>query len=350
MAVGAARMSEAGEVLGVLLLGAIGWLLAAGIARLTEGERGREAWLGLAATHPVVVLGVPIAAFWVWARAVAERIGPDLAMELARAEADNDLNLFMASSPTTNLEALAYGCGVGSVLMLVAAVWWVKFRPSPEGRKGILVAVAWVVLSFCGLSLFGKGVARYLTPVWPGVAIMAAAWVVRRREPSEVRTPNPAAAVALGLVCAVLGAGQTWWYGYGRETFEHERSPRAMMAELLHRPEVEGIDRFASFEFYTPALDYYAGSYVQPLVNAQMGQAVAGGPSWEIQQFAAHVREEGPVVVLCRDRSLAASASSPMERMRAMGLVVEPIPLSEEATFRIDNRRTVVRAARVSAG
>jgi hypothetical protein len=333
-----------GDVVGVAMMGGIGWLLGSGVARLADGRGLREVWLGLAATHPVVVLGAPVLAFWWWAHGISSRIGPELAMELAQEQADNDLNLFMASSPLKNFEALAYGCGVGSVVMLVAAVWWLRFRPSPERVPGILVPVAWVVLSFCALSMFGKGVARYLTPVWPGVAMLAGAWVVRRREGMEGVVPDHRRLAVLGATCAVLGVTQAWWYGHGREVFEHERSPKAMMAALTERV---GTARYASFEFYTPALDYYAGSYVQPVVTAQMGRAVAGGPAWTMEQLVADVRERGPVVVLHREWSLDRSLPTPVERLRGAGLRVEPIELGEAGVFRIDNKRAVVRAVRV---
>lgn len=313
---------------------------------MLDRGRAREVWMGLAHTHPVAVLGGAAVAFWMWVRMVSERIGPTLAMELGKAEAENDLNLFMPSSPVTNLEALAYGCGVGSILMIAAAAWWVRYRPAASrARAGLMVAVAWVALSFVGMSLFGKGVARYLTPVWPGVAMVAAVWVVRRRDPGEEGVPNPAASVILGSVCVALGVGQMWWYGFGREVFEYERSPRAMMGVLTAK--VGDETRYASFEFYTPALDYYAGSYVQPVITAQMGRAVAGGPAWTLEELVAEVERGGPMVVLCREWSLDRAMATPVERMRAAGLTVEPIELGDAGVFRIDNKRAVVGAVRV---
>jgi hypothetical protein len=114
------------------------------------------------------------------------------------------------------------------------------------------------------------------------------------------------------------------------------------MRELAHR---EDHGRFASFEFYTPALDYYAGTYVQPLINSQMGVSIAGGPAWTMEELAKDVREHGAMVVLRRDESLDSSLPSPAERMRAAGLNVEPIETRNE--FKIEHGRTVVRAVRV---
>jgi hypothetical protein len=332
------------DALGVMIDAVIGACVGYGLARLARREVMRTAWLGLAHTHPVVVLGVSAVAFWWWGSEVSARIGPELAVQLAREQADNDLNLFVPASPLKNLEALVYGCGVGSIVMLVAVWWWVKYRPAPgAGGVGIMVPVAWVVLSFCALSIFGKGVARYLTPVWPGVAMLAAAWLVRPRVGAERAAGGARGRAALGAACAVLGLGQTWWYAHGREVFEHERSPSAMMRQLTALP--NGPARFGSFEFYTPALDYYAGSYVQPIVNAQMGVAVAGGPAWTLEALVRDVRDNGPMIVLCRDRSLDASLASPVERLRAAGLRVEPVEVA--GVFRIDNGRTPVRAVRV---
>jgi hypothetical protein len=342
--VAAMSVKGAFDAVGVVLIGLMGGALGYGVVGAVNRRAFKGMWYGLANTHPVMVLGVPVLAFWWWWSGVTARIGPELAYVLAKEQADNDLNLFQASSPLRNLEALAYGCGLGSILMLVGCAWWVRYRPAVRvGAAGIVMAAAWVGLSFAALSLFGKGVPRYLTPVWPGVAILAGAWVVRKRDPAE----GPAGGrggLALALSCAALGLGQAWWYGLGREVFEHERSPRALMQTLTR---VEERGRFASFEFYTPALDYYAGSYVQPIVNAQMGVAVAGGPAWSLEELASEVRRGGPMVVLCRDRSLDPALASPVERMREAGLRVEPLELG--AVFRIDNARTVVRAVRVEA-
>jgi 4-amino-4-deoxy-L-arabinose transferase-like glycosyltransferase len=354
-AVAAARMTGAGDALGVLMLAAMGALVGGGVVRLARRDALREAWLGLAATHPVVVLGAPVLAFWWWGREVSSRIGMELAVALAKEQAENDLNIFMAASPVKNLEALAYGCGVGSVLMLVGAAWWVRYRPGVRRSRaaGIVVPVAWVVLSFCALSMFGKGVARYLTPVWPGVAILAGAWLVRAREAGEDArriTAWRAGPVVLGAICVVLGVAQAWWYGWGREVFEAERTPRAMVETLQERLGVEeGAigegGRYASFEFYTPALDYYAGAYVQPVVTAQMGDSIAGSRAWTVEELAADVRSHGARYVFVRAWSLDRSLGTPVERLRGAGLRVAEV--QGISAFVIDHGRAGVSVVRV---
>lgn len=331
------------DVLGVAIIGVMGAALGYMLAGLQRPSAWKSLWMGLAHTHPVVVLGAPVLAFWWWWSDVTGQIGPEMAFMLAKEQADNDLNLFQPSSPLKNFEALAYGCGVGSVVMLAGALWWMKFRPGVRAAAlGVLVPIAWVVLSYCALSLFGKGVPRYLTPVWPGVAILAGALMSRRRKLTEGRE-SPRGAMVLWAACVVLGIGQAWWYAHGREVYEHERSPRELMRWLVR---LDDRSRFGSFEFYTPALDYYAGAYVQPIVNAQMGVAVAGGPAWTLDELERDVRLNGARIVLCRERSLDASLPSPVERMKAAGLRVEPV--EAPGVFRIDNARTLVRAVRVS--
>jgi 4-amino-4-deoxy-L-arabinose transferase-like glycosyltransferase len=331
------------DVAGVVITGLIGAALGAGIVRLSSRGSLRSIWLALAHTHPVLVLGAALLAFWWWGQELSRHIGSEQVILLAKEQAENDINLFQPASPMRNLEGLAYGCGVGSVVMLLAAGWWVRYRPRARASAaGMLMPVAWVLLSYAALSLVGKGVVRYLTPVWPGVAVIAGAWLTRRRAPGERGEARPRSRALLGAVCALLGAGQAWWYAQGREIFEHERSPRALMGELA-RTEDQG--RFASFEFYTPALDYYAGAYVQPIVNAQMGVSIAGGPAWTIEDLAKDVRAHGAMLVLCRGRSLDPSLPPPEERMRAAGLRVEP--LETRAVFEIDNGRAAVRVFRV---
>lgn len=351
-AAGAAHMKGVGDLLGVALFGVMGAMAGVTLARLSEARRLGRLVRDLAHTHPVIVLGLPVLVFWIWWRAVEGRIGPELAITLAKAEADNDLNLFVPGSPVRNLEGVIYGCGAGSVIMLVGAAWWVRYRP--RAVAGVMVAAAWVVLSVCMLSIFGKGVVRYLTPVWPGMAIAAGAWLVRRPEAGEGARRGASDVrgwALLGGVVAVLGLTQAVWYGVGREILQHDRSPRAFMEEVLAQPGVEeGVraGRLAAFEFYTPALDYYAGTYAQPVGNVQMGTAVAGGPSWTIEELATRVRAEGKYIVLARGRSLDPEEGTPEERLRHAGLEVDRIDL--ESRFEIDNGRTGVHALRVWAG
>ncbi len=195
-AIGAALHVEAPlDILGVAIIGLIGAALGHALVRLLNAAALRSLWLALAHTHPSIVLAVPVLVFWWWWSAVTAHVGPELAFALAKEQADNDLNLFQPVSPLRNFEALAYGCGVGSVIMLAAGAWWVKYRPTlpASGGRGALVApAAWVLFSAAALSLFGKGVARYLTPVWPGVAMIAAAWLIRRPDPGERSDPSRA--------------------------------------------------------------------------------------------------------------------------------------------------------------
>src|SRR5690606_8387971 len=113
----------------------------------------------------------------------------------------------------------------------------------------------WIALAFVLFSTLGKGVARYLTPAWPGVALVGGLWlatVARERATSEGGARGLRWAAALAMVIA--GAAQTWWYGAGRQDVEGYRSPREFVRELQR---IAPSERVGTYEIWNPALNYY---------------------------------------------------------------------------------------------
>ncbi|MFN0133325.1 MAG: ArnT family glycosyltransferase [Phycisphaerales bacterium] len=318
------KWADAPGVLGLIALAA---MLGAFAPLLARRATTRILWRDLSHTHPMLVLGGGFAAYAAWWYLASRQVDPAIIAAIAAEQVDNDLQLLVPQAPIRNLEALAYGCGIGSLGLVAGLLSWIRLRTSPSRETCIMIA--WVVLGFALLSLAGKGVPRYLTPLWPGVAILGGAAIARL----AVGPRRP----ALWIAFTVLAVGQGAWFGYGREAWSGPRSPRALTGELLAR----GIDpaRVASFEFYTPALDFYFGRAVFPVQTA----AVAGGvPPWTIERL----RDEAanaPVIVLLRAPHENPEASPAARALSDAGLNLTFLPM--ESRFVIDNWRADVRAA-----
>jgi hypothetical protein len=198
---------------------------------------------------------------------------------------------------------------------------------------------AWVGLGFVAFSVLGKGVGRYLTPLWPGIALLGGMFIVTAiagsRRPKRLRW-------ALGAVVGVLAAGQGAYYAVGREMWESERSPRAMMAELMGAGMGVDAAELATFEFRTPAIDYYAGRWVQPIGEIGQRDGIAGGTPWTIEELKQHLAVTGkPMTVLVR-----VGKGDAVGRLAMAGMVVETVPLN--ARFVMDHGKTTIGAVRVS--
>lgn len=351
------------DIAGVLILAGLGSLLGATLARLANRASVVSLFRAYAHTHPVAVLGVAALAFWGWGKMVEARIGSAAIATAIRTETADNLRVLVAESPINNLEAMVYGAGLGSIGALCAAVWWVRGRGGERGgtQRGaeergeeksgcaaMWVLVAWVVGGLIAFSMLGKGVPRYLTPLWPALAMVGGWWfagVVRK-----VRSPRRLE-VLMGAAVVLLGAGQSWWYGWERERLYADRSPRGMVAELRER----GVDlsKLYAFEFGplgTPAVDYYTGRATGELCDEVARRGVDPTGARTIGDLRNELARTGEAVtVLVRKRQPGDMDPAPaVERMRGAGLVVEEVPL--KARYTIDNRKTEVEVVRVRAG
>ncbi len=345
-AVAATRADEVrsfGDAAGLALMTACVALPAALVGALARPAPLRACIAAFARTHPVGVLGVGALVLWAWGRAVTARIGHDAVQAALELETTENLQLFVHEAPLAYLEAAAYGVGLGSIAALAGLVWLVRDRVRPT--PGLCVVIAWVVLGACGFAVLSKGVPRYLTPVWPGVALLGGAWMA-----SAVRdfAWGGAMARAAGVAVAVMAVGQGAWYGYLREAVEAERSPRAFVAALRGPGLLVDPSRLASVDFWHPAVEYYAGARVEPYFDAGPETRHPFGAPLPLAALVERVRAEGPWTVLVRAAPHAdAAPGDPLERLRAAGLEVTPLEVG--AHFEIDYGRTDVLAVRVRA-
>ena len=315
-------------------------------ARLADEKRPWPAAIfkAFSRTHPLLAVIVPIFALWLWSRAVAVQIGSDAVRAAMEREAGENLLLLVLGAPINNLSAAAYAVGVGSIAAMAAVVWLIKDRPRLP--VGWLFVAAWIVLPLIAFSVLGKGVARYLTPVWPAIAMLGGMWVA-----SVVRDRAWGRWVArVGYAAViVLAVGQAAWYGYVREMLYADRSARAFLNELL-RPEL-GVnpDRLMTLDTWTPAMDFYAGTTVDPVADLGPEIEHPSRTPARLERVAEYLRQSGETVtMLVRETPHPATEQvSAIDRLHAQGLVTATIPV--EAEFVIDNRRTRMIAVRVWA-
>ncbi len=330
------------RVTGLILLDPMGGFVGVMVAALCSRAALRSLRAGFARTHPLVVLGVPVLVLWAWLAAARARIGSGPVAGTIRGEAAGNIHLFLLEAPLNNLEAAAYGVGVGSLGAMVACFWLARRRPPLA--PGFSIIVAWIVLNLIAFSILGKGVPRYLTPVWPAIAMLGGAWFAWRPGglPRRLATRVVCAGAVLGLA-----VGQAWWYGFRGADQSH--SPREFLAELLAPPLSAEPSRLATFEFDTPQVDYYAGARVESFVDVVARPGIAGvGPTTIADLRERLERDGGAFTLLVRREQPGFLDPEPaIERLRAAGLEVEPIPL--RAPWRIDNDRTDVIAVRVRA-
>lgn len=246
---------------GLLAFAAIGASLGLLVVRLVVAEHhaipgspGRTALLTLWRAHAVTVVAAGMLALWLWLWLVARRIGSDAIRAAARGETADNLRLLTFDSPLNNLEAMLYGVGAGSITAVLALVWLVRRRP--RVGPGLATVLAWIALGFISLSTLGKGVPRYLTPVWPAIALFGGCWFTWRLAAAHRRRALTGLATTAVLL---LAAAQSAWYAWGREIWFAHRSPRAFIAELLApdapvRPGAIGL-----LDIDAPAAHFYAG-------------------------------------------------------------------------------------------
>jgi hypothetical protein len=272
-------------------------------------------------------------------------VGPAVVAEYAKRESAVNLQPFVPTSPVRNLEAFAYGAGLGSIAGIIALVWLLRDRP--RFGPGWWTVLGWVGVGFVLYSIAGTGTQRYVLPVVPGVALLGGMWFAAAlRDFPRLRGRL---AWGAGVLVGLLAVGQGLWYGYARNEAGFDvRSPRAFLAELLARPDVDP-DRLAAFGFWTGGLDYAAGQPVEPFGDPALPRAWSipqGVPM--IDELKAEMRRRGGAwTLLIREDPDpdAPTTTPPIERLPVLGFEVEPIPV--EAEYMIDEASNRVRAVRV---
>ena len=303
----------------------------------------------LSRTHPVGVPIVASGAIWLWGKAVERSIGSDAVGAAAAREAADNLRIFVPDSALNNIEAASYGVGIGSIAAIIALIWLIKDRP--KLTPGLAVVIAWVLLGVLAFSLLGKGVPRYLTPIWPGIALLGGLWIASALRDLPIRATLHR---VLTIAALALAIGQAAWYAIGRERLYADRVPRIFLAELL-RPELNvDLDRLGVLDYWSPALDFYAREPIELYAAAGPVASLPGVTDTPIAALAGELRRTGETyTLLVRETAHPDNATnadlgrSPIDRLALMGLGIETLPIQTE--YRIDNRRTRVIAVRVWA-
>lgn len=235
----------------MLIFGCLAW----GLVRATEPPRAKRWFFAFSRTHPVLVLGAGLGALAWWINAYRRVADPEKLKILEQYEVKDNLRLLVPESPINNLEFLTYGLGAASVGGLIALFWIARDRP--RMTTGRALTLGWMLLGLVVFSTMGKGVARYLTTLWPALSLLGGWWVVCAmrdipKNAAEARTWRTV--VNAILTTSVLVNG--WWYAVGRDTWNASRSPRDFVTTML---ETQGVDptRVGTYGFETPALEIY---------------------------------------------------------------------------------------------
>lgn len=350
----ALNIEKPADVLGTLLVAAAGAAIGAALAPLARAKPFRTLFGAYARTHPVGMALIAAASVYAWSRLVASRIGAEALARAASTETDANLVLFDPESILENLGAASYAVGIGSLLAVSGTIWIITKRPQATragpggfggGGPGLFVVIAWVGLGLLAFSLLGKGVARYMTPLWPGIAMLGGVLFTTALTAFQHRPLATRLRTVVALAVLILAIGQGLWYGVARERMYAHRHPRAMIEELAALSPAQPP---LVLDFWTPALDYYAGIHIQPVEDVGPWERVAGVHPWSLDTLRAELsRTRGSRLLLIRAvphrRTIQ---TAPIERLREAGFAVERVDVS--ARFVIDNNRTPVSVVRVS--
>ena len=216
------------SLLGLFLFGALGATLAAWLVDAFR-PRALRVWRPfLWRTQPWLVGLAGAGALWLWLLLASSSVGVGEVNATVGGQASHNLELFAPNAASRNLGYLAYAVGVGSAFALAGFVWSIRERLRPAPLFALLLV--WLVLGFAMFSLFGKGVARYMTPMWPGVAMLGALTILEFSH----RLPRASRMIRGGAFAAVvvLGAGQALWYTAGRSVWQDPESADRLAARM----------------------------------------------------------------------------------------------------------------------
>ncbi len=328
------------DAFGLAILATTGGAVAALLARMLETRRVGMTWAALTRTHPVGLLLAGLAPIVIWSRLVASHTDPELVRAAASTEATENLNLLVPESPINNLEAMSYGVGLGSIAAIAALVWIVHKRPALT--LGVWMILAWVGLGFAAFSLLGKGVPRYLTPLWPGVAMLGAWWFAAAIRNLAI---GPTLARVGMIAVAILATGQALWYGIGRELLFRDRSPEALCRDLLEREQIDPSS-LVVVDLWHPALDYYAGQPVEPVAVEHDTREFAFVRAIRLADVRERVVQGEQVVMLVPADPQGPVAPQTAQALAAAGLRIERVPV--ESAFLVENGRVELTPMRLA--
>lgn len=339
----------AADAAGVLLIAGAGAMLGGTLAPLAGGRASGVLLRALSRTHPVGMVLIAVGAVWAWSSLVAQRVGPDVMARTVSTEASNNLVLFEPESILQNLEAAAFAAGLGSIFAVVGVVWLITRRPqgaTGAASRGLWFVIAWVGLGLLAFSLLGKGVARYMTPLWPGIAILGGAFVATLLNERQERARAQRLRVVLSVIVVGLAIGQGIWYGVARERLYADRHPGGLIAEL---ESLSPASPPIILDYWSPALDFYAGVHIQPYADVGPEVPVSGVTRLPLEVLRAELAASGRSrLMLIRSKPHKRTIqTAPIERLREAGFDVAPI--ETKSAWIIDNRETPIAVVRVSA-
>ncbi len=342
------KVDSATDVVGVLLVAGAGAMVGAAFAPLLDRESFKRLFSACARTHPIAMVLLAAGAVYGWMRLVGARIGVESVARSVSSETDANLVLFDPESVLSNLEVVPYAAGIGSVMAIVAVVWLVKKGPRGTwcAGAGLWFVIAWAGLGLLAFSVLGKGVARYMTPLWPAIAILGGAFFTHLLVTKE-RRQSDRLRVVVGVIAVVMALGQGVWYGYARERLYPYRHPRALFAELAA---LSPVLPPVSLDYWTPAYDFYAGTHIELYADVGPRVPVSGVEARSLGALQDELRlTGGRRLMLVRARPHRSTVQEfPVDRLiDGGGFAVEPIVLGSE--YRIDNGKTPVMAVWVSA-
>jgi hypothetical protein len=322
---------NANAFVGLVLLALIAPPVIATLIRLCSPQRAFAVLRLWGRTHAVLVLGLAFLPLYVWGKMVEARIGAATVANAVKIETENNLRFLVPDSSFDNLLAASFGVGLGSLTAAVAIWWWLRQR---RATPQLWFLLAWMGGGIFAFSVLGKGVPRYLSPVWPGVAMFGGWWFALMLD--KVRAPRRLATLGAAAVL-VLAAGQSWWYADGREQLSGDRSPRAIVRELLALPDADP-SRIVTYDFKTPMLDYYVGRRLPAFDDDSL---------YNLSNLRARcIAKRRPFVVLIREHQTPRLDPRPaIDRLRSAGFELEQIPL--HSRFTIDKWHTPIIAVRV---
>ena len=350
------QVRDVRDGLGAVIGAAMAALALGSVGNILNPVRSAAFFASLSRTHPILVLGLPLLVLWLWVRAVEARIPQGLLDVWAGEEVDDNLRPFRPASPIGILEAASYGVGLGSPAFIATVVWLAWGRP--RLRPGWWMLLAWSVGGLIVFSLFGKGLARYVLPIWPAMAMVGGIGIAEAlRRWGEQRRRALHASLIVGTAALTLAAGT--WYGYGRAVLYPHKSPRAFVRALSDPARRIDPARLFTLELWDPGIAYEVDvripadaalrPVVRPVGTDRTRFNLIGLTPLTLEEFRAEVEARGPAVVILRGPKEGSTSDRyrAMDRLLATGLEVQPIVV--DATYALYAGDSPLMAARVSA-